>query len=172
MTIAWEQIASKTGDKPGTPVPSIPSRTSSLKYIGAILPNLKSNFTSTNISVEASSTVQTPTPSEAISPTLSTRQHHIDDASTLDQLIVDPTVKMPRSNSSRVPSYGHSNLNRRSTSCSTTIRNPMRAARVQRWEGHTRTVSDWDGLRRVSNTYSLIVLLDSSDSLLGSRALV
>ena len=40
--------------------------------------------------------------------------------------------------------------NRRSTSCATAVQNPtMAVEKVQRWSGMTRTVSDWDGLRRV-----------------------
>jgi hypothetical protein len=38
---------------------------------------------------------------------------------------------------------------RRSVSCATAAQDPMAVERVQRWSGMTRTVSDWDGLRRV-----------------------
>lgn len=38
--------------------------------------------------------------------------------------------------------------NKRSASCATAARNSMAVGRVQRWSGMTRTVSDWDGLRR------------------------
>lgn len=38
---------------------------------------------------------------------------------------------------------------RRSVSCATAAQNPMAVEKVQRWSGMTRTVSDWDGLRRV-----------------------
>lgn len=38
---------------------------------------------------------------------------------------------------------------RRSVSCATGARNSMAVDKVQRWSGMTRTVSDWDGLRRV-----------------------
>jgi hypothetical protein len=40
--------------------------------------------------------------------------------------------------------------NRRSSSCPPAARNSMSSVTVQRWGGLTRTVSDWDGLRRVS----------------------
>ena len=39
--------------------------------------------------------------------------------------------------------------NRRSLSCATATSNTMAVEKVQRWSGMTRTVSDWDGLRRV-----------------------
>ena len=39
---------------------------------------------------------------------------------------------------------------RRSVSCAATTSKSMAADRVQRWSGMTRTVGDWDGLRRVS----------------------
>lgn len=38
---------------------------------------------------------------------------------------------------------------RESASCATATRKPMHPAKVQRWAGLTRTVSDWDVLRRV-----------------------
>lgn len=38
---------------------------------------------------------------------------------------------------------------RRSVSCATGAQNSMAVDKVQRWSGMTRTVSDWDGLRRV-----------------------
>jgi hypothetical protein len=38
---------------------------------------------------------------------------------------------------------------RRSVSCATGARNSMAVDKAQRWSGMTRTVSDWDGLRRV-----------------------
>lgn len=44
------------------------------------------------------------------------------------------------------------NFNRRSSSCRTATRNQMAVEKVQRWSGMTRTVGDWDGLRRVSTT--------------------
>lgn len=39
---------------------------------------------------------------------------------------------------------------RRSVSCATAYSKPMAVEKVQRWSGMTRTVSVWDGLRRVS----------------------
>ncbi|KAH9868584.1 hypothetical protein J1614_007656 [Plenodomus biglobosus] len=42
---------------------------------------------------------------------------------------------------------------RRSASCSAAIRRPMHHTRVQRWAGLTRTVSDWDVLRRDPELY-------------------
>jgi hypothetical protein len=39
---------------------------------------------------------------------------------------------------------------RRSVSCAAATSKSMAAERVQRWSGMTRTVGDWDGLRRVS----------------------
>lgn len=47
------------------------------------------------------------------------------------------------------------NINRRSSSCAIAARDPMAVEKVQRWSGMTRTVGDWDGLRRVS---TLLVL--------------
>lgn len=41
-------------------------------------------------------------------------------------------------------------LLRRSLSCATARSTSMAVEKVQRWSGMTRTVSDWDGLRRVS----------------------
>lgn len=38
---------------------------------------------------------------------------------------------------------------RRSGSCATANQRSMAVEKVQRWSGMTRTVSDWDGLRRV-----------------------
>lgn len=38
---------------------------------------------------------------------------------------------------------------RRSVSCATGAQNSMAVDKMQRWSGMTRTVSDWDGLRRV-----------------------
>lgn len=38
---------------------------------------------------------------------------------------------------------------RRSASCSAATRKPMSPAKIQRWAGLTRSVGDWDGLRRV-----------------------
>lgn len=46
--------------------------------------------------------------------------------------------------------------NQRFTSSPTATRNQMASANIQRWDGLTRTVSDWDGLRRVSG--SLVVI--------------
>src|SRR5690242_12255114 len=46
---------------------------------------------------------------------------------------------------------------RRSVSCATATRNSMAAEKVQRWSGMTRTVSDWDGLRRVRAFRYLII---------------
>lgn len=43
------------------------------------------------------------------------------------------------------------NFNRRLSSCAAAARAPMAAEKVQRWSGMTRTVSDWDCLRRVSS---------------------
>ncbi|KAH9863255.1 hypothetical protein IAQ61_009532 [Plenodomus lingam] len=44
-------------------------------------------------------------------------------------------------------------LKTRSASCSAAVRRPMHYARVQRWAGLTRTVSDWDFLRRDPELY-------------------
>jgi hypothetical protein len=41
----------------------------------------------------------------------------------------------------------------RSVSCAAATSKSMAVDRVQRWSGMTRTVSDWDGLRRVSRPY-------------------
>lgn len=38
---------------------------------------------------------------------------------------------------------------RRSVSCATADQSTMAVEKVQRWSGMTRTVTDWDGLRRV-----------------------
>jgi hypothetical protein len=42
---------------------------------------------------------------------------------------------------------------RRSVSCAAATSKSMAVDRVQRWSGMTRTVGDWDGLRRVSRPY-------------------
>ncbi|KAF2738363.1 hypothetical protein EJ04DRAFT_486176 [Polyplosphaeria fusca] len=39
-------------------------------------------------------------------------------------------------------------MDRRSASCAAPVRNSMRTARVKRWVGATRSINDWDGLRR------------------------
>ena len=44
---------------------------------------------------------------------------------------------------------------RRSVSCAAATSKSMAADRVQRWSGMTRTVGDWDGLRRVSSPHRL-----------------
>jgi hypothetical protein len=46
--------------------------------------------------------------------------------------------------------------NRRPVSCAAAIQNPMAVEKVQRWSGMTRTVSDWDGLRRVSTATRVV----------------
>lgn len=48
---------------------------------------------------------------------------------------------------------------RRSVSCATAVPKPMPVETVQRWSGMTRTVSDWDGLRRVSTPQEAYVRL-------------
>jgi hypothetical protein len=51
--------------------------------------------------------------------------------------------------SSRTQSPQHTT--RRSTSCSALSRNRIESPKVQRWAGLTRSVCNWDGLRRVSS---------------------
>lgn len=66
----------------------------------------------------------------------------------LDFLNVDPVTTPSPSHSSQVTSRDR--MSRRPLSCSAQPKTPHRPSKVQRWGGRTRTVSEWDGLRRVS----------------------
>ncbi|KAF2021747.1 hypothetical protein BU24DRAFT_27597 [Aaosphaeria arxii CBS 175.79] len=58
-----------------------------------------------------------------------------------------PTPGMHRRSSLREPSGGLA-TSKRSSSCSSTMRNSTRAPTVKRWAGLSRTTREWDGLRR------------------------
>ena len=64
--------------------------------------------------------------------------------STCDQKSIEQNRHRPSAHG-----FTASKVNRRSASCSSTRRSTMHPAKVQRWAGLTRTVSDWDVLRRV-----------------------
>ncbi|KAF2192632.1 hypothetical protein K469DRAFT_621120 [Zopfia rhizophila CBS 207.26] len=69
------------------------------------------------------------------------------------KLLESPSaIRFPRDHTSGDTS-NNINLIKRPFSCSTAMRNPTRAARVKRWAGLTRKVTDWDGLRRDSELW-------------------
>ncbi|PVI00016.1 hypothetical protein DM02DRAFT_709669 [Periconia macrospinosa] len=63
-----------------------------------------------------------------------------------ESLNIDPRPRPTRSHSVGVSS--RERMSRRPASCSVPSRTPLRSVKVQRWDSRTRTVSDWDGLRR------------------------
>jgi hypothetical protein len=131
------------------PLPFGLGRTASLQYpTRSSCQNEKRNFTSSPRSANAR--ISDDTPSSALRK-LSTRHMSLQMKDIpLQFLKDDPSNIHPalRNASTSAPSSGR--VKSRSTSSCVPQRNAMPAARVSRWAGLTRTVSDWDGLRKVS----------------------
>jgi hypothetical protein len=70
----------------------------------------------------------------------------------LDHLNHDSVPESTTTASSFPPRRAHSQprMHRTSTNCSIPSRNSAELANVQRWAGLTRSVCNWDGLRKVS----------------------
>ena len=109
---------------------------------------------------QLASQLNSPSPTEnfqgpqiATAPTSDTRgrQFHRRSQTADDVLLPGGRVKIASTadQHSKVTSDFHLSL-RRSVSCAPATPKSMAAEKVQRWSGMTRTVGDWDGLRRVS----------------------
>jgi hypothetical protein len=126
-----------------------PSRTASLQHSSHLRnQNEKCNFTT--ISRLANATTSDDAPLSALQQS-STRHMSLQMKDIpLNFLKTDLSNIHPafRDASTSIPGSGRSRP--RSISCCVPQRNPMPAARVNRWSGLTRTVSHWDGLRKVS----------------------
>jgi hypothetical protein len=147
-----------------------PSRTASLQHSSHLRNQIeKCNFTT--ISRPANATTSKDAPASAIQQ-LSTRHMSLQmkdiplEFLTTDLRNIHPAF---RDASTGVPGSGRSRP--RSTSCCVSQRNPMLAARVNRWSGLTRTVSHWDGLRKVSTRMNCVKILLTTYSA-GLRAVV
>lgn len=143
------------------PLPVGLGRTASLQYSSrSNYQNEKCNFTSSPKSANAK--ISDDTPPSALCK-LSTRHMSLQMKDIpLEFLRNDPSNIHPalRNASTSAPSSGR--VNSRPTSSCVPQRNAMPAARVNRWAGLTRTVSDWDGLRKVSvYKYRIGILLTS-----------
>ncbi|KAF2867823.1 hypothetical protein BDV95DRAFT_162631 [Massariosphaeria phaeospora] len=134
MTMALSPPSSRASAIPAnTPRIFVPGRTSSLQHFGKTGP--------------AKISIEVPTVPQGATPTLRPQSLTAMDGSTPGLLKGDSMT----GSRTAFPSNRPDNVDigpRRSASCSVTTRNPTRAARVKRWVGSTRTVSDWDGLRR------------------------
>ncbi|KAF2643333.1 hypothetical protein P280DRAFT_505480 [Massarina eburnea CBS 473.64] len=147
MSLGWS--ASRVDEKPRSLHRSIVSRKSSIAN-PCPAPSGHAGHTS-SVSTKSLDQVSDASPSLSWGSKESSRRQRpqsliIENVSSLGFLKDDPADRLSRSQSSRV--FAGSTMSRRSASCSTPMRTPMRAANVRRWEGQTRTVSDWDGLRR------------------------
>ncbi|KAF2467154.1 uncharacterized protein BDR25DRAFT_305616 [Lindgomyces ingoldianus] len=148
MTVASDPMPSLPSNIAEKPRPSVPSRTSSLKYCRPSWMDGKGNFNSGISSANARTPAETPASSwGTIRSTLTGRNFIAEDGNSLEFLKGPPSVSLPRSYLTRSTSHSVK-TNRRSTSCSATMRNTTRGEKVKRWAGLTRTASDWDGLRR------------------------
>ena len=141
-------ISSRSSNYGEKPRPPVPSRTSSLQCPRPNYSDEKGNSTIAPRSTNTASG-ETPALSWGAKPTTLRQSLILENGPSLEFLKNHLTLGLSRSYSSR-STPTRVKMNQRSASCSGTTRNPTRAARVRRWAGRTRTVSDWDGLRRVS----------------------
>ena len=89
--------------------------------------------------------------SDQIAPTTRGRQAHRRSQTADDVLLPGDRVEIASTADQHFNITSDFRLSlRRSVSCAATTSKSMAADRVQRWSGMTRTVGDWDGLRRVS----------------------
>lgn len=121
------------------PRPDGSSRAASLQYSPSSYLDEKRNFTTSPRPVNARTLGETPA-----TRLLSLQMKVI----PLGFLKNEPSTLLSLKHSSAsAPSSAR--IRPRSTSYCVPQRNAMPAARVKRWAGPTRTVSDWDGLRKV-----------------------
>ena len=149
------------------PRPAVPSRTSSLRSSHFSPAAAKDNSSAPLRPVRTDTLSDAPTspaPSVTTRHTLATQDHASLACTRNDQatgLIRAPSV---------MTSVPRVDGNRRSAGCAPPMRNTMRTARVKRWAGLTRTVSNWDGLRRVS--ISVVSSKSANKDAKGPRAVV
>lgn len=149
--MASEAITSRLSNSAEKPRPPVPSRTSSLKYFRPGAAHEKGNLSTCTSSASAKTLGETPASSWGHAKSVLRQSLIADDGPLLEIANSLVATSLRRSYTSKGPSSGIK-LNRRSASCSATMRSPMSATKVKRWAGLTRTVSDWDGLRRVCLT--------------------
>ncbi|KAF1958935.1 hypothetical protein CC80DRAFT_468778 [Byssothecium circinans] len=147
--MSLERSASYVEERPRPPLISI-SLKSSIKNPSSV-PSGQTSYTPASpvpTRFPGQSLDPCPSPSWSNKPSSHRRPQNliVDNVSTLESLNIDPALRASRSQTSR--NCTHSNMSRRSTSCSIPSRTPRHAAKVRRWDGQTRSVSDWDGLRR------------------------
>ncbi|KAF2007425.1 hypothetical protein P154DRAFT_480233 [Amniculicola lignicola CBS 123094] len=142
--MSLEETPSRSPISAQKPRPAVPSRTTSLKYLCPSHTDGKRNFTTTFSSAKAKASGEIPASSCGPVRSNTGLQGLIVKDGAAGFVNKQPLINMKRSSSSA----SSSRISRRSTVCNTTIRNPMRPARVKRWSGLTRTETDWDGLRR------------------------
>lgn len=134
----------------------IPSRSSSLSHSSCPNSSLtieKDSSSASHRPAEAKKTAQTSASSSARAtptPERPARIGHIGAGTgTMETSAASKGSK--RLSTTYTPSMSMaSNPSKRSASCSAMARNPTRVAKVKRWDGMSRTITDWDGLRRVN----------------------
>ncbi|KAF2109321.1 hypothetical protein BDV96DRAFT_245255 [Lophiotrema nucula] len=130
------------------PRPTVPSRTSSLKQSQPSRADAKCTSTISPRTIRANTSGETPATSWGSARFGTIRQSlAVQDDASVEHIRNEQPIGLKRTISA-MTSSPRVNMNRRSANCAPPTRSTMRTARVKRWAGLTRTVSDWDGLRR------------------------